>query len=363
MGISWGKKENCGASCVMENGSRFNTIIGTGGIGVGMLFLSDKMEILGRNESRPVILSRAKDYCKLHIVFYYVSTLTQKHANVFPIGFVGDDISGHNLLAEMDREGMDVKYVGVSAGQATMVSICLQYPDKEGCNFTAMNNATVYVTPEYVQKCMGELNIDKRTIVVALPEVSVESRIAILRLGKANHAFTVLAITAAEVREFLKENVFIVSDLLAVNEGEGQAVLGRTLEGKALISQLHSFLSGLNPNIQILVTCGSKGAWTATKDGIEYIPPLKATVINTAGAGDAFLGGTLAGLTRGLPLQKHRNDNFFGETSLESAAELGALCAGMSVETEDSIAFHVTLENIKKRIVDNYWVMEPGFIY
>jgi hypothetical protein len=48
-------------------------------------------------------------------------------------------------------------------------------------------------------------------------------------------------------------------------------------------------------------------------------------------------------------LQKHRNDQYFGETILESAAELRALCAGVAVETEDSLAFHVTPESVKEK--------------
>ena len=346
----------------MDKGLRFEKIVGTGGIGIGMLFLSDKMETLGRNKSRPVTLSTAKDYCKQHIVFYYLSTFTKGIARVFPIGFVGNDVQGRNLISEMDREGMDVSYVGICTDEATMISICLQYPDKEGCNITAVNNASAHVTVGYVQKCMRKIGIDENTIVAAIPEVSIESRIAMLRMGKQKQAFNVLSVPVAEANEFLRQNIFIDCDLLALNEEEGQTILGRNLRDHELVSQLYSFLTEMNPEIQLLVTCGSRGAYSAAKGGIEHIPPLRAKVINTTGSGDAFLGGTLAGLTRGLSLQKQRNDRYFGETLLESAAELGALCAGMAVETEDSIAFNVTPESVKKKIVESNWEMGPRFI-
>jgi sugar/nucleoside kinase (ribokinase family) len=346
----------------MDLGTGFEKIVGTGGIGYGMLFHSDTMETLGRSESRPVTLSNAKDYCKQQIVFYYVSTFTKGTAQVFPIGFVGNDVQGRNLIAEMEREGMDVSYIGISPDKATMISICLQYPDKEGCNFTAVNNATTRVTADFVQKCMEKIGIDQKTIVAAIPEVSIESRVAMLRLGKEKGAFNVLSIPVAEADEFLRLNIFVDCDLLAVNEAEGQAILGRNLKGEQLTSRLFSTLSKMNPEIRLLVTCGSKGAYSAVKGSIEFIPPLMAKVINTTGAGDAFLGGTLAGLTRGLPLQKHRNDQYFGETMLESAAELGALCAGMAVETEDSIAFHVTPQSVKEKISGSHWEAAPCFI-
>jgi sugar/nucleoside kinase (ribokinase family) len=340
----------------------YNKIVGVGGIGVGLLFHSDQMETLGRSESRPVTLSKARDYCKLHIVFYYISSFTKGTARVYPIGFVGNDIQGRNLISEMEREGMDVSYVGMSADEATMISICLQYPDKEGCNFTAVNNATIHVTAEYVDKCVDDIGIDQKTIVAAVPEVPIESRIAILKLGREKQAFTVMSVPAAEADAFIRQNISIYCDLLAVNEAEGQAILGMSLREKELVSQLYAFLCTKNPEIQLLVTCGIRGAYSAVKDGIEYIPPLKAKAINTTGAGDAFLGGTLAGLARGLPLQKHKNDQYFGETVLESAAELGALCAGMAVEAEDTIAYSVTPESVKKRISDNHWQAKFWFV-
>ncbi len=79
---------------------------------------------------------------------------------------------------------------------------------KEGCNFSAVNNATKYVTVEYVQDCMEKIGIDERTIVAAIPEVSIESRVAMLRMGKEKQAFNVLSIPVAEARTFLKHNIF-----------------------------------------------------------------------------------------------------------------------------------------------------------
>ena len=219
----------------MDLGMEFEKIVGTGGIGIGMLFHSDKMETLGRSESRSVTLSNAKDYCKQQIVFYYLSTFTNGTAQVFPIGFVGNDVQGRNIIAEMEREGMDVSYVGICPDEATMISICLQYPDKEGCNFTAVNNATIHVTAEYVQLCMEKIGIDKKTIVAAIPEVSIESRVAMLRLGKEKGGFNVLSVPVAEANEFLRLNIFTGCDLLAVNEEEGQAILGRNLKEKQRI--------------------------------------------------------------------------------------------------------------------------------
>lgn len=345
----------------MKTNNCFRQIVGTGGIGVGMLFLSEKMETLGRSESRPVILSKARDFCKQHIVLYYSAALTRGAVRVIPIGFVGDDAPGRNLLMELGREGMDVTYVGVSSEDATMISVCLQYPDREGCNFTATNNAARCVTPEFIQNSMDHIGIGADTIVAAIPEVPVESRVAMIRSGKGKGAFTALSIPVAEAGEFLERNIFASCDFLAVNEEEAQAILGKGLGKKELASCLYEYLVSYNSDIKLLVTCGKNGAYTVDQGLVEYTPPLPAAAVNTTGAGDAFLGGTLAGLAWGLPFQKHENDTVFGQTRLSSAAELGALCAGMAVEVEDSIGFNVTPESIQRRIQENRWEADPWF--
>ena len=342
----------------MANRTRYNKIVGTGGIGVGMLFHSETMETLGRSESRMVVLSDAKDFCKQHIVFYYATVLAKSFSEIYPIGFVGDDANGRNLIAEMQRVGMNTKFVGTCKDKPTMLSICLQYPDKDGCNFTAKNNASVYVTPEYVDDCLEQIHIDSKTIIAAIPEVSTESRIAMLKKGRNGQAYNVLSVPSAEAKDFL--NTFSMVDLLAVNEEEAQAILQCDIEGKELITALYQMLSKENPRISLLVTCGRRGAYSATEGIIEFIPPLPGNAINTTGAGDAFLGGTLAGIANGLKLQKGHSDRYFGETMLKSAAELGALCAGMAVETEDSIAIEVTPDAIRNRVKNNGWNVIPG---
>ena len=89
---------------------------------------------------------------------------------------------------------------------------------------------------------------------------------------------------------------------------------------------------------------------------MEFIPPMPAQVVNTTGAGDACLGGTIAGLALGRPFQKRRNDAFFGETSLESAVELGVLCAGIAIECVDTIANEVDPGLLRQRMKQEGWV-------
>lgn len=342
---------------------QYNKIVGTGGIGIGMLFLSPINETLGRNESRLMELSQAKDYCKQHMVLYYVSTLVKTSTKVYPIGYVGDDLNGRNLLAQMQDEGMSVSYVGISGEKPTMISVCIQYPDKNGGNFTASNSSSEMVTPHFIQNCMEAIGIDSFTIVVAIPEVKVESRVKMLQLGHEKGAFCALSIPTAEAEDFKKADVFRYCDFLAVNEEEASAIIDSQADGKEAVERLYQIASKKNDTVRVLMTMGEKGAFSAYLGRIEYIPVLpRLQVANTTGAGDACMGGTIAGLALGLPFQKGVDDEQFGETTLSSAAELGVICAGMAVESDDAIAKNVNVESILQRIKKEKWETASWFI-
>lgn len=334
---------------------KFSKVIGTGGIGFGMFFLTDDNRTLGRSESRLVTLSDAKDYCKLHIVFHYISTLLVPEVEVFPIGCVGADSVGERMIGEMRRAGMDTTYVSKVSEYPTAVSVCLQYPDKEGCNFTASNGAGCAVTPDYITTCLRRIGPGPETIVAAIPEVSMESRLELLRFGRKKGSFCVLSVAAGEAGQLKELDMLWYCDLLAVNLEEAQAISGANGNTQETARGLYEYAKQFNPEIRVLVTCGKDGAYAFDSSGMEFISAIPAAVVNTTGAGDAFLGGTIAALALGYPFLKGHSDLRFGETALASAPELGALCAGMAVESPDSIAMQVTPEALKKRIEAEGW--------
>lgn len=334
---------------------KIKKVVGCGGIGKGLLFHSPNNETLGRSESRLVTISNAKDYCKQQIVFYYIAELLKGKCEVIPVGAVGDDNIGTELVDIMLRQGMDVRYIKQISGTSTMLSICLQYPDKEGCNFTAQNNAAEYVTPEFIEQALERIDINEECCLVAVPEVPIESRIRMLEIGKKKGAMCVLSVPISEADTFEKSDIYAKCDLIAVNEEEAQAMAKCEYQGERLASCLTKYLQRWNPDIKVCMTACSKGAFCGEKDSLEFIPSYPAEAVNTTGAGDAFLGGVVSGLIMGLPFRKEENDKKFGDSTLCSATELATLCAGMAVECEDSIAENVTIESIKERINLHKW--------
>ncbi len=323
----------------------YNHIIGTGGIGSGMVFSLRGEHTLGRNESRLADLEPFKDYCKQHIVLHYVSVLMgaaiKGKFQAFPIGKVGKDEVGLRLLEQMRAAGMDTGYVAVSAENSTLFGVCYQYPDFSGGNITTANSASSRVLPQDIKKFFADYHLDgKQGVVLAVPEVPVDSRIELLRNGKKFGNHTVSAVASAEVKEFSKRGGFSCTDILAINIDEAQHIsghLGDQLEPEWIARKCMERLAGMNPDITMLMTNGENGSYCMSKDLMEFTPALKTSVVSTAGAGDAFLAGVISGICCGLKLFKGFSVKALKEAPLQTAVDLGTLLASLSVTSADTI--------------------------
>ena len=89
--------------------TRFQCMIGVGGIGIGKFFALNGNHTLGREESRLGHFLNQRDYCKLHIISHYVQTLLGPQFVTIPVGKVGDDEWGHTLLEELGKVFLQIE--------------------------------------------------------------------------------------------------------------------------------------------------------------------------------------------------------------------------------------------------------------
>lgn len=135
--------------------------------------------------------------------------------------------------------------------------------------------------------------------------------------------------------------------------------LGKTLAEAAL-----RYVQKWKADMLLCVTVGKAGAYCGQGEKLEFVMPYPAETVNTTGAGDAFFGAMLSGLALGLPFFGNENE---GQKRCHSAPQLAAVCAGLAVESPDSIPEEITkayilgkleekgyvvAEEIKKRFMD-----------
>jgi sugar/nucleoside kinase (ribokinase family) len=324
-----------------DHGVRYRRLVGVGGIGTGMFFALEGSHDLGRNESRPGRLLDVRDYCKLHIVAHYPAVLLGARPegipfHVLPVGKVGIEEVGLRLRAEMSQAGMDTRLVETVPGHPTLRSVCFQYPDGSGGNITTVDSAASLLTAKDVDRALPWL--DAETLAVATPEVPLAARLHLLRRAGERGSFRAASLTSAEVAEAREAGLLKLVDLLALNEDEAAALAGAPFPAGAEAPFLRRCADALDGGVRLVVTAGARGAFAFDGTAWTRAPALAVPVVSTAGAGDALLGGVLAGLGAGLPfMDKGPRRVSLAERPLASALDLGALLAAFKVTSPHTI--------------------------
>jgi sugar/nucleoside kinase (ribokinase family) len=161
---------------------------------------------------------------------------------------------------------------------------------------------------------------------LAVPEVPLEARYRLLELATRHSLFRIASFTAGELREMGGSDVFDMIDLLSLNLEELAQVAG--LDGgrsgpERVVREGIETMRARHPGMSLTITAGKRGSWSWDGTALYFFPAVEAEVKCTAGAGDAFLAGVIAGLTAGL--------------SLGEAQQLGTLVGSLSVTSPHTI--------------------------
>ena len=336
--------------------TRFTCAIGIGGIGAGILYALEGDHNLGRNESRLGELRDARDYCKLHIVEHYIARLmgSSREADsfqVWPIGVVGNDAMGTQILAEMKDAGLDVQFVRVHPILKTLFSVCFIYPDSSGGNITSNNSAAGTLNVDDLKNAVPKMKAaGERGVALCLPEVPLQIRKSFLQLASDCGNYRVCSFALGEIEQAKKMGMFSLADLVTLNQEEASALVGdgrqRVLDERILVEG-GTKLTATRPGLRMVVSAGQKGAYAFESGRLQLCPAPVLQVISTAGAGDALLAGVVSGLASGMPfLLPDESASLFSGRKLYSALDLGVLIASFSVCSPHSIHPDATLENL-----------------
>ncbi|HKW67269.1 MAG TPA: PfkB family carbohydrate kinase [Terriglobales bacterium] len=321
----------------------YRRLIGIGGIGSGIFFALDENHTLGREESRLGRLLAIRDYCKLHIISHYVARLLGAGLGgafrVIPIGKVGDDAPGRQMMAEMSAAGMDTNHVEVVAGSPTMFSVCFQYPDGMGGNITASNSAAAQLDCDDLDK--AEHLFAEPSVALAAPEVPLETRAHFLRLAGKQGAFRAASFTAAEVAPARELGMFSNLELVSLNEGEAAALAGCPFQPSQPVPFLRACEQVLRtslPKLRLVVTAGRLGAFAYSEGIWDFCPAPRVNVASTAGAGDALLGGLIVGEVCGIPFIRRDHSLDRGSIgTVASALDFAVLLASYTATSPHTI--------------------------
>lgn len=344
----------------MDANAGFTQVVGVGGIGTGMMIELEGDHTLGRNESRMGRALDARDYCKLHIVEHYIAVLMGADAvgagkaenafRVFAVGNVGGDAHGETLMREMAVAGIDTRSVRVEAESSTLFSVAFLYPDKSGGNITTSNSAACALSSAQLSECRpGLMAAGRKGVALCLPEVPLEARHEFLRLATECGSYRVASFSSGEMEMVCNLKLLTQVDLLALNYEEAAALVGiaaHEASQSELLDACAKACKAANPTMRMLVSAGADGAYIFEDAVWSHHQAVPVQVASTAGAGDALLAGTIAGLAAGLPLTDRESALKNGKREICSAIDLGLALAALSVTSPHAIHPEATLDSL-----------------
>ncbi len=205
-------------------------------------------------------------------------------ADVAMLAAIGDDGAGDEALALWNEAGVDASGVVRLSGVGTGMAVILVDAAAENV-IVVDSGANARLAPEHVDAAYGL--IGRSRLVVAQLETPTAATVRAFELARAAGAATLL--NAAPAPEALEPELLALTDILVVNEGEGQALSGyaeAAAIGEALLQRASA---------AVVLTLGAKGAMLFEHGGaVRALTPPAVTVVDTTGAGDAFTGAFAA---------------------------------------------------------------------
>ncbi len=216
-------------------------------------------------------------------------------AAVTMVGAVGDDEFGRGALADLAREGVDISRIAVLAGQTT--GLALIAVDEHGENqIVVASGANAALDGVAVEQALNGYVPGPASVALLSFELGDAAIMAAARFGVA-HGMRLL-VNPAPARP-LPEGLTALSPIMLPNEGESAALTGLSDPRAAALALAR------RTGAPVIVTLGADGALLCEPGGSqERLPAPVVEVVDTTGAGDAFVGALASQLAAGRSLRE-----------------------------------------------------------
>jgi ribokinase len=256
---------------------------------------ADEKILLDSNRKQPAITTAVGGVTLNHLGWARVLGLK---TGIF--GKIGDDRNGEILRAGMDLLGI-VHHLTLDGSASSFAAIFL---DRQGNRaIYMMRGATAELAPAEIRGRHGAFIRRARIVTTEISQLPLAVVVAILRFARQHKIPTLLDVdvppstacpglgTKADLERALKLATYIKPAKAAARE----------LADAHEPLQIAEGIRRKYGSEAVLITDGAEGC-SVSADGVAVnVPSFKVKQVDSTGAGDAFLGGVLAGIRWGLP--------------------------------------------------------------
>ncbi|VDN08105.1 unnamed protein product [Thelazia callipaeda] len=206
-------------------------------------------------------------------------------ANVCMIGMVGNDVFGSSNINNLKEFGVNTEYIRVSERNKTGCATIIVTKDGQNSIIIAPG-ANLETPPNQIDEL--EETIASTKMVLCQNETAHDSIKRIFELAKKYNVRTFF--NYAPIDKKFDKNILKLTDILCVNEIEGEHLSGQQVRTIKDALKITKILFDFGPSI-VIMTLGSQGVVYNFEDiesGHIVVPSVK--VVDTTGAGDSFCG-------------------------------------------------------------------------
>lgn len=201
--------------------------------------------------------------------------LSKSFENVYHAGSVGDD--GVFLIDYLKSENINTKYIKKS--DKLTGNAIIQVDDKGENSIVLYKGANFDNDKKFIDEVLKDFSKDD--ILLLQNEISSMKYL----IDKAYEKGMKIVLNPSPITDEIKEFDFNKIDLLLVNEIEA-----KDIANKDNIDESINYFMATYPNINLIVTLGSKGSIFVNKNEKIKQEGIKVESVDSTGAGDTFTG-------------------------------------------------------------------------
>ena len=210
---------------------------------------------------------------------------------------IGEDVFGSGTRENLEKYGIDTTFVLSTSKAFSGVAPIAVVPEGQN-EIVIVSGANNLLTTSEIDAVRDQ--IAKSAYLVCQLEIDLALTLHALRVARSVGTPTIL--NPAPAVESLPPEIYELTDIFCPNETETASLTGLKIDSVASAEiAAHELLSrGVKA---VLITLGENGCLIVNSEGAIHIPADKVKVVDTTGAGDAFVGALAHFLALGLTLK------------------------------------------------------------